>query len=143
MKKSFHVFFLFVLFAFFAVNAAWAATLCPDPLQEDGNGGCYINMPATGETSTINITAGDIANGLKTFKVYDAGGKDGNYSSYSRGSLVLIAPADHILVLTGSVESPGGNDRFIVYDGAHEEGILLHTFGNDPQINQRDRKSVV
>ena len=89
MKKSFHVFFLFVLFAFFAVNAAWAA--CPSPLQEDDNGGCFINMPVTG-TTTINITADNIADGLGSIVVYDDGGNKGPYSSGANGYLVLKLP---------------------------------------------------
>ena len=83
MKKDFHVFFLFTLFLLFAVNAAWAATLCPDPLQEDANGGCYINMVKYSETFNI-------PEGVTSFKVYDDGGKDGNCTS-QRNATFFVA----------------------------------------------------
>ena len=67
MKKDFHVFFLFVLFAFFAVNAAWAAAVCPEPLQE-GSDGCFVNLTKNGEIFAI-------PEGVTSFKVYDDGGK--------------------------------------------------------------------
>ena len=142
MKKSFHVFFLFVLFAFFAVNAAWAATLCPDPLQEDSDG-CYVNMPKTG-TNSVNITAGDITNGLTSFKVYDDGGKSNDYSPNANGYLELTVPEGQMLLVTGrmSIDGYGNTDNLTVFDGDKDgekiadaeygvnENILLSTSGN-------------
>ena len=79
------------------------------------DGGLYINMPKTG---TVNAT---IPEGVKSFKVYDVGGKDGNYSIYSSGTLVLTAPNGYVLKLSGSVNtyvSYGTDDYLTVYDGA-------------------------
>ena len=68
MKKSFHVFFLFVLFAFFAVNAAWArqVTLSIDPYTGDR----FINISKdSNDPDTLAIPSN-----VTTFKVYDDGG---------------------------------------------------------------------
>ena len=136
MKKSFHVFFLFVLFAFFAVNAAWAADVT---LQTDAQTGeKYVNMPKGKGYITI-------PEGVTSFKIYDDGGKDGNYSG-DYGQLILEAPVDHKLVLTGSVNSyyDDHGTRFIVYDGTPEHAIfLLFKDGDVSQINQRSSDNIM
>ena len=124
MKKSFHVFFLFVLFAFFAVNAARAAAICPEPLQE-GSDGCFVNMPVTG-TSTVNITADDIANGWTTFKVYDDGGKDENYSWNAEGYLTLNVPQGYVLQVGGVPMAYGVGERLKIFDGSSEGQVLFN-----------------
>ena len=124
MKKSFHVFFLFVLFAFFAVNAAWAATLCPDPLQEDANGGCYINLPKEGEGSSFSIP-----DGVTSFKVYDDGGSAENYGDNSDGYLLLTAPEGCTLEVTGDVWIEKNWDALSIYDGtSNNDNALLEDF---------------
>ena len=142
MKKSFHVFFLFVLFAFFAVNTAWAA--CPEPLQKDADTDeCFVNMPATG-TSTVSITADDIANGLTTFKVYDDGGKSKVYSPNADGYLELTVPEGQMFLVTGrmNIDGYGDTDYLTIYDGGKDgekildaeyavnENILFSSSGN-------------
>ena len=42
----------------------------------------------------------EIPSTLKSFKVYDDGGKDGNYSANNMDTLVLKAPAGHVLRLS-------------------------------------------
>ena len=130
MKKSFHVFFLFVLFAFFAVNTAWAA--CPEPLQKDADTDeCFVNMPATG-TSTVSITADDIANGLTSFKVYDDGGKDGKFSSDANGYLLLTVPEGYKLAVSGNILT-NRTGVLTIYDGNSEEAakiLQLHGMEN-------------
>jgi hypothetical protein len=60
-------------------------------------GGLYVNMPTTGK-----ITA-TLPAGVQSFKIYDDGGKNGNYSNNSSGTLVLTAPSGYYLQLSGSV----------------------------------------
>lgn len=57
MKKSFHVFFLFVLFAFFAVNSAWAYDVTID---NKTGGSVYPDKgeATQGETVTLKIYTG-------------------------------------------------------------------------------------
>ena len=70
----------------------------------------FIKMPISGTTSI------DIPSDIKSFKVYDDGGKDGNYSENSNGYLVLNAPENYSLKLTGTIET-GNDDPICVYDG--------------------------
>ena len=52
-------------------------------LQTDADTGeKYVNRPKT-DTNVVSITAEDIANGITSFKVYDVGGKNGNFSRYN------------------------------------------------------------
>ncbi|GEM_PF-1766992 len=77
------------------------------------DGGLYINMPTTG-TKTVTIPTG-----VQSFKVYDDGGKDGNYSNRCDGTLTLTAPTGYVLQLSGSITtmvSTSQLDYLTVYD---------------------------
>ena len=74
------------------------------------DGGLYVNMPKT-DTKTITIPSG-----VESFKVYDDGGKDGNYSDDCSGTLVLTAPENYVMHLSGSA-SIAINDNLTVWDG--------------------------
>lgn len=117
MKKSFHMISLLALLLTFAVSTAWAAQRT---LTADGNGGYYINMPATGTDTLV------IPNGVTTFKVYDDGGKNGNFSYYCDGYLVIRGPEEYFLRVTGNVS---GNNR-----NGHSVGAL-RVWGHVP-VNQ-------
>ena len=73
-------------------------------------------MPTTG-TNTLTITAADIAAGKGVFKVYDSGGKSGNYYSSDNGYLILAAPSGYVLKLSGEITTLT-NDILTVYDGS-------------------------
>lgn len=81
-------------------------------------GGLYINMPKQG---TLNV---QIPAGVQSFKVYDDGGKNREYSTRSNGTLVLKAPEGYVLKLSG-----GGHQQtsceFRAYDGAEATGTPL------------------
>ena len=62
-------------------------------------GGLFAYLPKSG-TETINIPAG-----VKSFKIYDDGGPDNNYSSGANGKLELVAPTGYTLVLTGTIRT--------------------------------------
>ena len=81
--------------------------------------GLYINMPKEG-TITTNISTG-----VKSFKVYDNGGKDGQYEDNCDGYLVLTVPAGYRMQLTGTVAAETGCDKLSVYDGATNEAAVL------------------
>lgn len=70
-----------------------------------------INMPKTGEKDVI------IPSYVQSFKVYDDGGKDGNYSQNCTGTLVLTAPEGYVLQLSGSVTLDYNNEKLTVYNG--------------------------
>ena len=111
MKKSFHVFFVFMLIAVFAAIAnAGQVTL------QTGDDGQYINMPVTGTDTLV------IPSGVTSFKVYDDGGVGGNYSNDVRGYLVLKAPEVFSLMVSGNVNTEQGYDYLTVYNGYMDEG---------------------
>ena len=82
------------------------------------DGGLYINMPISNSSNTPKTV--NIPSDITSFKVYDNGGKDGNYSTYCDGYMVLTAPLGYVLRLSGNVtcQNKGTyNDYLKVYDG--------------------------
>ncbi|WP_197019281.1 CUB domain-containing protein [Prevotella sp. MA2016] len=83
--------------------------------KKDANGVDYINMPKNG------IKNATIPSGVSSFKVYDDGGAKAKYSNSCNGGLVLIAPDNHVLQLTGTVTAEVVEnklyDYLMVYDG--------------------------
>ena len=99
-------------------------------LSEDGDitvgtaGHYYVNMPVTG-TNTLTITADDITDGKGTFKVYDDGGKGGNYSDGCNGTLVLTAPTGYVLQLAGDIYTETVRDKLNIYNNSNTSGTPL------------------
>lgn len=94
-----------------SITPAFVNTLSAD-------GGLYINMPKEGgKTATI-------PSGITSFKLYDDGGKDGNYSDNCSGTLVLTAPAGHTILLSGNIKTETF-DRLTVYDNSEANGTKL------------------
>ena len=97
----------------------------PDGMEVDFDftypeaGYLYVNMPATG-TNTLTLNDATIT----TFKVYDDGGKNGNYSDYYSGYLVLTAPVGYVLQLSGSITTRS-YDYLTVYDGSDKNSTTL------------------
>ena len=58
-------------------------------------GGLYVNMPHTGTKNVV------IPYNNTSFKLYDDGGKDGNFLKMSEGTLVITAPEGSILNISG------------------------------------------
>ena len=85
------------------------------------------NMPKTG-TKTINIPAG-----VQSFKVYDDGGKDGDYSLNCNGYLVLTAPEGYVLQLSGNIQTDGNwGDWFWAYNGTKTSDPMLLSANKSP-----------
>ena len=122
MKKSFHVFFLFTLIAFFATMAnAGQVSLTPD---DDGD---YVVVPASG-TDEFNVPQG-----VTTFKLYDDGGKNGNCTEDANGTLVLNAPEGSVFELEGSIYVHS-YDSLIVLDGLSGTDTLKLWNGYLPHV---------
>ena len=77
-----------------------------------------VNMPVT-EDQIVEIPAG-----VESFKVYDDGGKDNVHSQNCTGTLVLTAPENHLLRLSGKITTDP-YDYLTVYDGSKENGSKL------------------
>ena len=81
-------------------------------------GGLYINMQP-GKT-VVNVSKT-----VKSFYVYDNGGKDKNYRDYSNDTLVLEVPAGYRMRLTGTMVAENRWDVLRVYDGENTEATQL------------------
>ena len=129
MKKSFHVFFLFTLVAFFVTMAnAGQVTLTPD---QDGD---YVNMPYINNTEVIDTLDLREVQGVTTFKVYDNGGKNGNYSNVSNAYLVLLAPDGYLFSISGNVDTEFNFDFLRIHNGGPDGNTLLNQSGANTNI---------
>ena len=94
-------------------QTTWAVTLQVDPdIPEGSIGHYYLNMPTTG-TNTLTLTAEDIAAGKGMFKVYDDGGKNGNYSNNCNGILIINSPEGYKLNVSGTMNLGGDQDDYL------------------------------
>lgn len=113
---------LLVMLLTLTAQTAWAdenVNLTEDTSEEAGTAArWYVNMPQTG-TNTLTLSNTSIT----SFKVYDNGGKSGNYSSYCDGTLVINAPSGYGFRLSGRIcteqynYSAGARDYLHAYDG--------------------------
>jgi hypothetical protein len=104
-----------------ATMASAATGLDTDPDTQE----LYVNMPVSG-TNTVEITAADIAGGLTTFKVYDDGGKSGDYSNDAFGHLSLIVPTGYGVLISGTVETEVDFDKLTIYNEAVSGSLSLN-----------------
>ena len=133
MKHNLHLFttrLLMSLLVLFCSMGTWAAQT-PVELTSDGNGGWYINMPAKGNATTVDnaavltLSAADLAAGKGTFKVYDDGGQNSNYSDNYEGYLIITAPEGYRVQVAGTVTLESTRwDWLIVYNGTNTNSYL-------------------
>ena len=124
MKKSFHVFFLFTLIAFFATMAN-AQDAQEVNLEQDGTGEWFVNMPNELDDGYSYFTL-TIPQNVKSFKLYDNGGKDGDYGYYGDGvNFEIIAPEGSSLELSGTVNTVDGDDVLLVNNGDIDNSDLV------------------
>ena len=124
MKNKFHVFFLFLLFAFLT-SSAWADNYT---VSSDGD---RVLIPCSG---TNKITVGS---SVSNFIVYDDGGPDYGYSNNCRGTVVLSAPSNHSFVISGAVTVADGNDTLRIYNS----DISSHSWTEPPLMLARNSSS--
>ena len=102
---------------------AWAGTVTLTEDTEETTGTAarwYVNMSKSG-TNTLTLADASIT----SFKVYDNGGKSGNYSNSCDGAIVLNAPDGYVLQLFGTIKTEMINDRLTVYDNNEASGTKL------------------
>ena len=108
---------LLTLLLTMTAQTAWAGVvnLTEDTGEDAGTAArWYVNMPETGSNS---LTLADAS--ITSFKVYDNGGKSGNYANNCDGTLIITAPSGYGLRLSGTVctEDYTANDNLYAYDG--------------------------
>ncbi|MBO4898148.1 MAG: InlB B-repeat-containing protein [Clostridia bacterium] len=110
-------------------DVTFEAIFVPEPvLVEDGEGGFFVNMDKT-EELTADISDKNIG---FSFKVYDDGGKDANYSSRCSGYLNITAPAGTILKISGAGKTESRYwDYLTVYDSDGTTQLGGRNFGGE------------
>ena len=116
-----------------AVNAEWtkASFKMPDQnvsvtpvfTKELTAENLYINMPITKGTGAHKSR---IQSGVSSFKLYDDGGKDGNYTADSYGWWELSVPKGNRIRVTGTVFTNGEHASLTIYDS----NVSLHSDKN-------------
>ena len=114
-KKTFLFTLIFALLAF--VQGALAQD-APAGLSIDSETGhYYVNMPISGQ-KTVTLTNSDIV-----FKVYDNGGKNGNYiddQGFSN-SILFYAPAGYVFEVTGRIVRLDYFDQLRIFDSDNDD----------------------
>ena len=93
-------------------------------LQSDGNGGWFANMPLNNPNDELTLDLSEKASGF-SFTLYDGGGADGNYSDSNDGVLIVKAPENMVVTVTGSGQTESGYDYLRFYDGASATGSSI------------------
>jgi len=89
----------------------------------------FLRMPVSGSESRT------IPSGITSFKLYDDGGAEGNYSKNCDGTLTLTAPTNCVLQLTGSMEYDNGWGSLKVYNGANTSSATIPRESNTAMGN--------
>ena len=83
----------------------------------------YVNIPANGGTHNLTLTEEQLAS-RKSFKVYDDGGKDGDYKPSSWEFLYIVVPEGYVLHLSGTMTATNG-DYMDIYDGERNKSTSV------------------
>ena len=98
--------------ATFKVMAYPAGLSIDYELTDADDGYFFVNAPV-GSTANVDLTG--VTDGF-TFKVYDDGGKNGNYTCGVTETVVMTAPTDYVLQVIGTSKGEL-NDQLAIYDG--------------------------
>lgn len=114
-----------------ATTTAWGAAEVaanpPSKLVCDENGdNCFVNMPTPSSSAEVVLGSVTIPSNVKTFKVYDDGGADQPFTSFSGTGapygvrLLLTAPAGCALKISGKLygASTGQEPYVVVINGS-------------------------
>ena len=107
---------MLLLLTLFAGMSAWAGDvyLAEDTNEAEGTAArWFVTMPAGTQESILTLSDASIT----TFKVYDDGGKDGDYSKSCRSRLIITAPEGYSIQLSGRIKTERSWDKLTVYDG--------------------------
>lgn len=112
-----------LVFSLFACVQGALAQSAPAGLSIDTDynpdqaGYYYVNMPISGQ-KTVTLTNSDIV-----FKVYDNGGKNGNYiddQGFSN-SILFYAPAGYVFEVTGRIVRLDYFDQLLIFDSDNDD----------------------
>jgi len=89
--------------------------------------GLYVNMPRKNTYAAPKMV--NFPDGVSSFKVYDHAGPTAVYGLLCDGYMILSAPENKKILLTGTVMTERGCDYLEIYDGNTTE-TLIGSYGN-------------
>ena len=97
------------------------------------NDALSVNMPynVDGPEQALQVT---IPDDVTSFKVYDAGGPDGTFGLNTTSYLLLIAPENKLLQVSGTIDADGDCTCFKAYDGNTLDHPLCYYDNRVPTI---------
>ena len=96
-------------------------------------GGLHLDMR---RNTSFNAS---VPGNIKSFKIYDNGGKDGVYEANSNDTLTLAAPVGYRMILTGNVKTERSYDYLYVYDGANTSAKKLLSITGPATYSSHDK----
>lgn len=88
------------------------AAVFTNKLNSD-EGGLYVNMPHSGTKNMV------IPDNITSFKLYDDGGKDGDFQPLSDGTLAITAPSGKVMQFSGKsfmVDNSSSESYYAIYN---------------------------
>ena len=108
----------------FVLNSATVFTAVLEFLLPDGNGGWYANMPTNNPNDEITLDLSDKQSGF-SFTLYDGGGADANYGDYNDGVLIVKAPENMVVMVSGGGVTENSYDYLRFRDGASGTSLII------------------
>ena len=101
------------------------------------NGTLGMNMPKNGINTLVfkeTEKSGQYIDG-RTFRIYDDGGKSGNYSNNGDGTLVITAPEGYVINVKSNSMALKQTDYLEIYDNNEANGAILGAAYDGSAIN--------
>ena len=133
---------------------AWASVPATTPeswKEAGGTGGSgtdsnpyYVNMPKKGTATTFESAATlNVPNDVTTFKLYDDGGKNGDYSNQYTGYLVITAPTGYVINLSGSIVTYSESELTVYNGDTSGTKLLDKIYGNGINVSATSTDNVI
>ena len=93
-------------------------------LYSDGEDGYYALMPLWNVNDPLLLDLSDKSSGF-TFTLYDEGGKEGNHTDDNNAEIVVKAPENMVVTVSGKVVLERNCDYLRFYNGANDRSPVL------------------
>ena len=105
----------------YVANDPTVMTAVLEILYDDGNGGYYALTPVNNPNDNLTLDLSDKSSGF-SFTLYDDGGTDGNYRDSNDAVLIVKAPENMVITVSGSGQTESNYDYLRFYDGESATG---------------------
>ena len=108
----------------YVANAPTVFTAQLEILYSDGEDGYYALMPLWNVNDPLLLDLSDKSSGF-TFTLYDEGGKEGNHTDDNNAEIVVKAPENMVVTVSGKVVLERNCDYLRFYNGANDRSPVL------------------